>query len=175
MSDPREGGINWMLDQYRKALEQSYSAKILWGNRAIYKKDWIILKKFLNAFSVKTVIEYGVGLSTELMVLEGIEVVSLETLDWWADICRKVIGNEIITYQEGHPPDVGGRRFDLAFVDGPQTRRKETIEHAKQHSEFVYLHDPERKEEVAQMEDWVHLDFTPGYDNHFFFKPKGKS
>lgn len=172
--DPKAGGINWMLDQYRKALEQDYSAKILWGNRSIYKKDWIILKRFLREMNIQTVLEYGVGLSTELMTLEGIKVVSLETLGWWADICRKVIGNDVITYQEGHPPDLGDRHFDLAFVDGPQTKRFETIEHAKQHSNLVYLHDPERKEEVAQMSDWVHVAYAPGYDNHFFSKSEVK-
>lgn len=169
--DPKAGGIKWMLEQYQKALEQNYSAKILWGNRSIYRKDWIILKRFFKDMNIKTVIEYGVGLSTELMVLEGIEVVSLETLRWWAEICRKVIGNQVIIYQEGQPPHMGGRQFDLAFVDGPQTRRYETIKHAKLHSDLVYLHDPERKEEVAQMDDWTHVAYAPGYDNHFFSRP----
>jgi len=169
--DPKTGGINWMLEQYRKALEQNYSAKILWGNRSIYRKDWIILKRFFQEMRTKTVLEYGVGLSTELMMLEGITVTSLETLDWWADICCKAIGNEIITYKEGFPPDMGGRMFDLAFVDGPQTKRFETISHAKRHSNLVYLHDPERKEELAMMDDWHPVVFAKGYDNHFFCEP----
>jgi SAM-dependent methyltransferase len=116
-------------------------------------------------YKIKNVIEYGVGLSTELMMMEGIEVLSLETLDWWADICRKAIGNEIITYQEGNIPEID-RKFDFAFVDGPQTKRTNEILHAKQHSDIIYLHDL-RPEEVKLLDDWEVIE---NYGKHYYKK-----
>jgi len=157
--------IDWTVEHYRQALKNKTAAKVLWGSRSIYKPDWLELKKFLAEYEIKTVIEYGVGLSTDLMTMEGIEVLSLETLDWWAEICRKAIGNEIITYQENVLPEVD-RKFDLAFVDGPQTKRTETIKHAKQHSDIIYLHDL-RPEEVKLLDDWEVIE---EYGKHYYTK-----
>jgi hypothetical protein len=157
--------LNWTVEHYRQALKDRSNAKILWSNRSIYKPDWLQLKKFLAEYKIKNVIEYGVGLSTELMMMEGIEVLSLETLDWWADICRKAIGNEIITYQEGNIPEID-RKFDFAFVDGPQTKRTNEILHAKQHSDIIYLHDL-RPEEVKLLDDWEVIE---NYGKHYYKK-----
>lgn len=170
MSDSaQEGGIKWMLEHLEKALRNRFSAKILWGNRSIYKPDWIQLKKFIHEYNIKTVLEYGVGLSTELMQLEGCEITSLETIEWWANVCKKAIGNNIIVYKEGHPPEIDGF-FDLAFVDGPQTKRTATILHAKKYSNIIYLHDL-RPSEVELMSDW---NIIEKYGKHFYEKPESK-
>lgn len=157
--------IQWTLQKFAEALKNKENAKILWGNRSIWKKDWIVLKRFLGEQNIKTVLEYGCGLSTELMVLEGIEVVSLETLDWWAEINRRVIGNEIIGYKEGSLPKID-RRFDLAFVDGPQSgQRVPEIIHAKERSDVIFFHDLDsnRIKAVEElMKDWKVIERYTG-------------
>ena len=157
--------VDWAVNQYRQSLKDKFNAKILWGSRSIYRKDWLQLREFLKEYEIKNVIEYGVGLSTELIVMEGIRVLSLETLDWWAEICRKAIGNEIITYVENVLPVID-EKFDLAFVDGPQTKRTETIKHAKDHSDIIYLHDL-RPEEVKLLDDWKVIE---KYGEHYYQK-----
>lgn len=165
-----KNNYNWMIEKHKQSLEDKYIAKIPWGNRSIHRYDWVILKKFFSDNNIKTIIEYGVGLSTELMLLEGLEVTSLETLDWWAEHCKKTIGNKIITYKERLLPSVGEARYDLAFVDGPQGGRAETIAHAREHSDLVYLHDL-RPAEVALMSDWFVIDIGD-YEGHFFSKER---
>ena len=162
--------IQWILQRFAQALKVKVNAKILWGNRSINKNDWIVLKRFLREQNIKTVIEYGYGLSTELMVLEGLEVISLETLKWWAEINRSVAGNEIIEYKEGGLPKID-RVFDMAFVDGPQSgQRMPEIIHAKEHSNLIFFHDLDsnRSQSVAElMKDWKVIE---GYTGQFWKK-----
>ncbi len=164
--------LKWILEKYSLALRNKKNSKILWGNRSIWKKDWIILKRFLKEQNIKTVLEYGCGLSTELMTLEGIEVVSLETLDWWAEINKEVIENEIILYQKGNLPEIN-RKFDLAFVDGPMSgERIPEILHAKRHSDKIFFHDLDsnRKQAIKELaKDWK---IIKGYTNQFWEKVK---
>ena len=177
------GGIRWILEHVVNSLRSGYNAKIHWGARSIYRHDWLKIKPFLKEHNIKTVLEYGVGLSTELMLLEGIKVTSLETLDWWTVLCRKAFSKhvphtpEIIHYKEGNPPSILDqanpaelKRFDLCFVDAPQTKRRETIIHAKEYSDLIFIHDM-RPEEVELLSDWfpVHID---GYEGHFYSKVK---
>jgi hypothetical protein len=166
-------GIRWMLEHVENSLRSGYNAKIHWGARSIYRHDWLKIKPFLKEHNIKNVLEYGVGLSTELMLLEGIKVTSLETLDWWTVLCRKAFSKhvphtpEIIHYKEGFPPEMT-ETFDLCFVDAPQTKRRETIIHAKERSNLIFIHD-KRPEEVELLSDWfpVHID---GYEGHFYSK-----
>jgi len=162
--------IQWILERYAGFLKNKENSKILWGNRSIWKKDWIVLKRFLKEQNIKSVLEYGCGLSTELIELEGIKVVSLETSDWWAEINRKVIKNEIIEYEEGNLPKIDGI-FDLAFVDGPQTgQRIPEIIHAKAHSNIIFFHDLDTNRiKVVEdlMKDWKIIE---GYTNQFWKK-----
>lgn len=169
-------GIAWMLGHVVKSLRAGYNAKIHWGARSIYRHDWLKIKPFLKEHNIKTVLEYGVGLSTELMLLEGMKVTSLETLDWWTVLCRKAFSKhvphtpEIIHYKEGFPPQVErptpSGRFDLCFVDAPQTKRRETILHAKEYSDMIFIHD-KRPEEVELLQDWIAVKIE-GYEGHFY-------
>jgi hypothetical protein len=142
----REYTINndheWIIKQYRNALTDKSNCKILWGNRSIWKNDWMVLKKFLKKNNIKTVLEFGSGLSTELMEMEGIKVTCLETLKWWADICRKVINCEIIDYKKDKEIPEINKKFDMVFLDGPQSGgRQLEINYAKKHSDYIYFHD----------------------------------
>lgn len=161
---------NWMVDRYRKSLKLGSNLKILWGNRSIWKEDWIVLKKFLKEFKIKKVLEYGCGLSTELMLLEGIEVNSLESEKWWAELCRHALESRVIYYAQGQLPIIE-EKFDLAFVDGPQTGpRKDEILHAKEHVDLIYFHDLDsirRPTVYSSMKGW---EIIKDYGEHFWRK-----
>jgi len=166
MSTSQEDGIHWMIEHFEKAMRAQSCGKILWGSRSIYRHDWLVLKEFIGTHRIRKVIEYGVGLSTELMLLEGVNVLSLETMDWWAQQCKKAFGANVLVYEEGHPPAITGE-FDLAFVDGPKSKRTANILHAKALApRYIYLHD-KRPEEVALMQDWQSVSVGK-YVGHFF-------
>lgn len=166
--------FNWIFEEFKKSLITGYNSKILWGSRSIYRKDWIFIKKFINQYGIKKVIEYGSGLSTELLYLEGCEIYCLEDFKWWADHNRKVFKGikqiRIEDYKIGEIPEVQ-ERFDLAFVDGPQHERTETINHAMQYSDkFIYCHDRRQQDILDGNKDWNRFDFNELYRGHFFIK-----
>lgn len=175
MSQTKEPGIKWQCDRLKLCLEGGSVAKLPWGSRSIFKHDWIALKKYIAENNVKTVLEYGVGLSTELMLLEGVEVVCFESMPWWADICKKAIGNEIILCEDGYYPDLD-RRFDLALVDAPWGNRNFSTRHAMRHSDVVYLHDLRDADGIHMVKDWdkIEVDLSNGkkYKKHFFGHPE---
>jgi hypothetical protein len=163
---------SWIIDQFKRSLETGYNSKILWGSRSIYRKDWIFLKRFINENRIVKVIEYGVGLSTELMYLEGCRIFCLEDLKWWADHNRKVFKGikeiNIIDYDIGSIPHFKELRFDLAFVDGPKDDRTETVEHAKKYSDIIYCHDKRQQDLIRGDSSWEEFVLYSNYTGHFF-------
>lgn len=173
VSADTENKIEWAVDHYRNNLKEKAAGKILWGNRSIWKPDWIVIKQYLKEHpEIKTVLEYGTGLSTELMQLEGLEITCLESMGWWADICHPVIKNkETIKYEAGSPPPMTGQ-YDMIFMDGPQSgERLAEVVHAKSLSKLIYYHDLDAirlPTIIDQMKDeWTQL---PAPYNHFFQK-----
>lgn len=164
-----ERNIQWVLERYKKDLLAGKNVKILWGSRSIFKRDWIILKRFINEEKIKTVIEYGCGLSTELMILENCEVLCLESLEWWGDLCRNAFGNEIITYKDKLPKI--DKHFDLALVDGPQQGGRELeSQHAIEHANYIWFHDLDRVRLPVVKEVTKNLINLSQYGPNFFRK-----
>lgn len=119
-------------------------------------RDWLwVYRKVIQAYQVETVLEYGCGLSTELMVAVGLRVLSLETQSQFAEIYQAG-GFEVVLcdYEEGYPkvlPD----RWHLGFVDGPGEKerhdRSKSVLHAMQYCSLIYLHD-------YNLDQFGHLD-----------------
>lgn len=121
---------------------------INWDNGGGFgKDDWRIVYDLIRKYDIRSVIEYGCGLSTELFMAIGMEIVSLETVEKYADIPEA----NIIVAPYGKHPELG-RKFDLAFIDGPGAYefelrrelpdRRLSAEHAKRHAaHYVYMHD----------------------------------
>ena len=119
---------------------------ISWGNGGFSRDNWRLVYAFIGEFNIKSVLEYGCGLSTELLLAIGMEVLSLETRKEFIDIPEAKI--LLCDYYDYPKLD---RRFDLAFVDGPGAyefeskkkvpERKNSILHAKQYVDYIYMHD----------------------------------
>ena len=146
---------------------------INWGTGGFGAGNWKIVYDLIRKYDVKTVIEYGCGVSTELLMAVGCVVTSLETQREYADIP----GANIIVAPYGQfPEDIG--RFDLAFIDGPgayefevrgvKPERRFSAYHAKRHANLVYLHDGGLEQEEA-FADWEKLG---GHDTDLIYRKR---
>ena len=171
----------WMLKGFVMSVVHGHNMKIQWGNRSIYRGHWAEVKTFLlnyqpyaDPFKFK-VIEYGVGLTTELLVLDGYDVTTFEPNATYAQMCQRFHKN-IHAYSEKEGPPALDQRFDFAMVDAPQgqSARTKEMEHAIIHSKwdgYIYMHDPEQTQvEVLErygwlpMEDWSKVNFHRFYE-----------
>jgi hypothetical protein len=145
--------------------------KIQWGSRSITKSDWLEIKAFLKVYNIHLILEYGVGLSTELLLLEGYQVHNLECTDFYAHMFSRKTGHGVIPYEEKvGPPDLA-KEFPFALVDSPKSGRKLEVQHAICHaSRFIYMHNP-RKENIEDLEQagWEPIEELSQYHGFFRF------
>ena len=151
-----------MFDLYRK-------------ERSIFRlEDYGALMEIVLARGIRTVLEFGPGISTLAFIEAGVErITSLEYLPQW----RKVAAQEFAQYPQVtigafdnapviDPPAIAGMSFDLAFVDSPigeGTRRApdfpgqegmnrfNTVCCALKHAPIVMLHDAHRPGEQTTL------------------------
>ena len=120
---------------------------IKWDNGGGFgRDDWRLLYQFIMENGIQSVLEYGCGLSTELMMAIGLEVLSIETDEKYADIPDA----NIITAQYPHYPEMMAH-YDLGFIDGPgayefesrgkKPERTMSAIHASRYCNHVYMHD----------------------------------
>ena len=116
-----------------------------WGTGGFTLDDFIFLRELIHRKNIRSILEYGCGISTELLMLLGVDILSLETRKEWVPPGANVI---LYTYPEFPKLD---RRFDLAFIDGPGCEeferagkvpeRKFSPIHAMQYTNLILLHD----------------------------------
>ena len=119
---------------------------ITWGEGGFSRDNWRVVYEFIKEFNVKSVLEYGCGVSTELLMAIGMDVLSLETQEEWAIASEA----KIILVDYYNLPKLD-RVFDFAFVDGPGAKefemkhikpeRKNSILHAMKYVKYIYMHD----------------------------------
>jgi len=167
----------WMLKGFIMSVIHGHNLKIQWGNRSIYRPHWIEVKKFLGEHFLmpdKTpVIEYGAGLTTELLVLEGYDLTTLEPNADYARMCQR-IHRHVYPYKENEGPPILAKRFDFALVDAPQGQgaRWREMEHAVKHTDgYIYMHDPEENQ-VRVLEDngWLPMEKWSKVKFHRFYE-----
>lgn len=122
------------------------------GRGAISERDWNVLKAFIKKHNIKTVTEFGSGLSTELM--DGlVEIDSYETDQSWIDKTSKKTKNAAFYKWDGKTPPVLPKA-DMAFIDGPRggSRREPSyISVANSSIPIVACHDSNRQQD----RDWI--------------------
>lgn len=143
--------------------------------RSIFRfEDYRALMDIVAARGIKTVLEFGPGISTLAFIEAGVErITSLEYLPQW----RRVAVQEFAQYPQVEigafenesvvtPEGIAGMTFDLAFVDSPigeGTRRApdfagqegmnrfNTVACALNHAPIVMLHDAHRPGEQTTL------------------------
>lgn len=148
----------------RDAMAGKYG--IPWGEYAISQKDWYFIQDILRKGDIKTILEFGSGLSS-LLMSEDHYVISYETdKKIVKNIESKINGNYLTIrnwdgqYLQGH---LG--KYDLAFIDGPLglssggMGRKHSIRIASEHADKIIVHDAGRQDEVKWQNKYLRGKF----------------
>lgn len=133
------------------------------GGGALTERDFEFIKESIKRFNVKSVLEFGAGLSTLVLSDIGLEkLVSYEDKQEWIDKIKEIkptvdiriwdgvnLDAEILKSKEG--------KFDLCFVDGPtggQSREFSTYI-STQMSDILVIHDAGRPHEREWQEKYI--------------------
>lgn len=133
---------------------------IKWENGGGFgRSDWSLLYKFIRDYEIESVLEYGCGLSTELMLAVGLRVTTIETRSEYADIPEA----SIIVAPYPHYPELHCD-YDMAFVDGPgayefeaagkKPERTQSVKHAALYANYIYMHDGGLGQEEVIKDDY---------------------
>jgi len=165
------------VSEYIKTNISHDGINILWGCGRIGYGEWCSLRDFLREHKIKEVLEFGTGLSTELLVNEGIKVVSCDVFKPHLELFAKLIPMQGMAEFHWYPdypdtehlPDFDklypGKKWDLVFVDGPQVRPREVKMAMKLSNKFICLHDPNLGEQsFFPNEEWK---FVEGHDRYY--------
>lgn len=147
----------------------NFHYKIAWGGMAILQKDWRFIKGVMDKYAVKSVLEFGSGLSS-LLMSEHADVLSYETDPAWAKEMmerRQPDGkNRLVIALWGGTEDPLVRQrgpFDMAFVDGPKggcPGREASIRAAAQaRIPLIICHDAGRREETIFQNRYLRADY----------------
>ena len=157
--------LNYMMEE--NSNQTPYDLN--WGEFSIEKTDWILLKKIIKEKNVKTVLEFGCGLSS-LLISELVKVDSYETLEKYAELIkcksdkRDTKDNLNIILWDGKHFD-SDKQYDLVFVDGPvednsgSPGREYSIKAASEHSDKVIVHDAQRNSGKKWQEKYLKPNF----------------
>lgn len=137
-----------------------------WGKGAIDPLDWPFIEEVLRKHQVRTVLEFGAGLSTSLFLkfrhADGSQIAfaSYETEKDWIGKVKDVCGVEPF-YWNGREMDKQLQDFDLAFIDGPANgqNREQATRLAANHAKIVIMHDATREFEAK----WEEKYLKPGF------------
>lgn len=140
-----------------------------WGDASITERDWEFINQVIKNKGIKTVLEFGTGLSTFLMSEMVDQVVSFDTReDWIRDILTRISAlkapfkNIRLKSWDGKSikGDVG--KFDMAFVDGPSggANREFSTKIASEVADVVIVHDAGRKDETRWQERYLKSQFV---------------
>jgi hypothetical protein len=167
------------MDGYDETTNADYSnAKygIAWGQWAIQQQDWRFIRDAMEKYGIKTVLEFGAGLSS-LLMSERAKVVSYETdEDWMRDIANKCGKENDLTLALWDGAAINNDGFgmckfetppDMAFIDGPKgimnggPGREAAYRIAVERGpKFIITHDAGRSEEIT----WTAKYIRPKYD-----------
>lgn len=123
---------------------------IFWGSGKVDSESMRGVMRLIKARNIKSIIEYGSGLSTEILWLLADELYTFDEFKKHSDLCARLKTTKLVKYFSYDPknkqlPDLN-RKFDFAFVDGGQERSAE-VRHAMKHADLIYLHDPNQGEQ----------------------------
>ena len=144
--------------------------ELLWGfefgGGSITDRDWEFMKTLIKENNVRTVLEFGAGLSTLLLNDLGLDVITYEVGQGWIDKIKdknpkcNIIQWDGITVPE-ILPDGPKPKYDFAFVDGPAggASREFSTKYASDHSDLVIIHDAGREWEKKWQSIYLKNDF----------------
>lgn len=133
-----------------------------WGGGCITDQDWDFMQATIEKYGIKSVLEFGCGLSTLLFTDKGLDVQSFETQQGWIDRIKELNPKANVAVWDGKDSPAMVRRFDFAFVDGPAggVNRELSTKIAAEFADVVIVHDANREFERI----WQDLYLKPNFD-----------
>lgn len=143
-------------------------------NGSINSENWSEMKNFIDLYGPRSVLEIGCGYSTMLFSKELERVLCLEADLKWANTARGVLNDEVVTilnYDYPNFPELHGKKYDFAFVDGPvktSNGREDAMRFASLHADRIFIHDCSRDSESEAMDrvfvndEWKTVRFRAG-------------
>jgi len=114
--------------------------------------DWDHIQPALEG--VKTILEFGSGMSTKKFVEAGYKVTSVETNQYWIDKVEAEVDIKIIKWNNNTFPADLLEWYDLVFVDGIDPRDKQ-VDIARYMTNRIVIHDAGRTTEKKLMQKYL--------------------
>ena len=153
--------------------------ELTFGGGSLTDRDWLFMKDIIQEEKVKTVLEFGAGLSSIMMGQIVEKVITYETASSWISKISKMIKPEVNTIRKWDGKnfnllDGDPQRFDFSFVDGPAggESREFSTKAASELADIVIMHDagrpPERMWQDKYLKDSFELVAKGGHRCHFW-------
>lgn len=148
------------VEEQPKSTEQAERWGMKFGGGALTERDWEFILGTLKKHNVKSVLEFGTGLSTLLFQEAGVKTLTYETHAGWIDKVKKINPKCHIELWDG----INIPRhmfFDFAFVDGPagDKAREQSTAFASIFANVVLVHDAGREWARKYQEQYLVPDF----------------
>jgi len=129
--------------------------------------DWRLLWQSICDHSVKSMVEFGPGLSTEILDRLGIKLTSYETKESLLAKYKEQMPNvDFVLWDGKHTIDINGQ-YDMAFIDGPfggENREFSYKSVAESGVKIVACHDSNRKADKVWIDKYF-ADWKKGGEN----------
>jgi len=131
------------------------------GGGSITDKDWEFMLRTVKKHNVKRVLEFGAGLSTLLMLDEGLNVTTYETQEAWINKIKAFNPKADVRLWDGKNFPDPISKYDMVFVDGPAggINREVSTKIASESSDIVIIHDAGREYERKWQEKYIKPTF----------------
>lgn len=150
-----------------KFLENINTYGMTFGGGSLTEDDWIFIRKALQDYNVKTVLEFGAGLSTLLFNdVENLRVTTYETNPGWVTKIKASNPKCDVKIWDGVDislglPDGIEPHVDFAFVDGPagDMSREWSTRIASESAKVIVVHDAGRPYARRYQEQYIQRGF----------------
>lgn len=139
------------------------------GGGSLTDKDWEFIKDVIAQYKIKSVLEFGAGLSTLLLNDHVEQVYTLETSQAWANKISAIKPVKIGLWDGVTTPAMTKDRWDMVFVDGPAggASREWSTAFGALSADIVIIHDAGREHEKKWQEKYLKGTFEgPGKGGH---------
>jgi len=137
-----------------------------WGGSSITDRDWLFIKNVIEDNKIKSILEFGAGLSTCLMNTLVKDMVTYESVPGWLNKFRQKYANLNLNIRQWDGKTSTNvdlkRTYDLGFVDGPAGGKNRNISTkiASELCKIVIVHDAGREWETKWQEKYLVPTFT---------------
>ena len=127
---------------------------------ALTERDFEFICQTIDQYKVKSLIEFGAGLSTLLLNDKLNNVVTYEDKQGWIDKLNKIKVGMNIRLWDGQTIDTD-EYFDMAFVDGPANDkpRENSTRIGSERAKIVIVHDAGREWAKKYQEEYLSKSF----------------